>query len=145
MQTFLTDQDWRVTARQLDYKRLGKQRVECKQILAALGRYVKPDGSVGICDPSKGWVSHPCTRMWRGYTDALVEYQRIMIQEWISRGYNNTMLIALPGEYELPPWHDDERVYSSHRSNLLRKNPEHYSQFGWAEEADLPYFYPEAA
>ena len=36
MQTFLPTKNIRTTAKQLDYRRLGKQRVECKQILNAL-------------------------------------------------------------------------------------------------------------
>jgi hypothetical protein len=86
--------------------------------------------------------------MWRGHEEALAVYQRVIIDEWIRRGYNNTMLSyrsdTCPVEL-LPKWHDDERVYASHRSNLLRKLPEHYGQFGWSEGPDLPYFYPEGA
>lgn len=145
IQTFLTDRDWEITARQLDYRRLGKQRVECKQILKALGFFVGDDGKlVRSILPSKGWANHPCTKMWLGYHDALAQYQRVMIREWISRGYSNTMIVPkLERIYKLPRWIEDERVYASHRSNLLRKLPEHYGQFGWTEPPDLPYFYPE--
>lgn len=168
MQTFMTSPDWVSTARHLDYRRLGEQRLECKQILAALGYEVTPEGTlhrtqphslyfeVGL-DPSgqrttsvcrihatKGWVNHPCTKMWRGYHEALAEYQRVMIEEWVSRGYNNTMLRVKPADlFLLPHWYDDERVYASHRSNLLRKAPEHYGKFGWSESSDIPYFFPE--
>lgn len=145
MQTFLTDRSWAVTARQLDYRRLGKQRVECKQILAALGYVLTSSGSLLPWPAKKGWASHPCTRMWAGYPEALAVYQKVMIEEWIRRGYNNTMFLYSgdPEVFALPAWHDDERVYASHRSNLLRKNPEHYGRFGWTEGPDLPYFYPE--
>lgn len=40
------------TAKILDYRRLGKQRVETWQVLLALG------------GKSKGWVNHPAVRMW---------------------------------------------------------------------------------
>jgi hypothetical protein len=144
MQTFLTDRDWSVTAKQLDYQRLGKQRVECKQLLAAMGWEVNLEGRLARREASKGWVNHPVTRMWLGYEVALAEYQRVMIMEWISRGYTNTMAYIDPARvFQLPPWIDDERVYASHRSNLLRKLPHHYEQFGWTEGPDLPYFYPE--
>ena len=33
-------------------------------------------------------------------------------------------------------------MHASHRSNLLRKDPEHYMQFGWTEPPDLPYVWP---
>jgi hypothetical protein len=42
-----------------------------------------------------------------------------------------------------PPWLGDERLHASHRSNLLRKDPEHYGQFEWTEPDDLPYWWPE--
>lgn len=142
MQTFLTDLDWRVTARQLDYKRLGKQRVECKQILNALGYAVAENGALVATTPSSGWRHHPCVAMWRGSHEALAEYMRIMVEEWIRRGYQNTMLYVKPGLWTPPPWYADERIYASHRSNLLRKKPEHYGQFGWTEGPELPYFYP---
>jgi hypothetical protein len=41
-----------------------------------------------------------------------------------------------------PPWLGCDEFHSSHRSNLLRKLPEHYSQFGWSEPNDLPYVWP---
>lgn len=145
MQTFLTELDWRITARELDYKRLGKQRVECKQILACLGYEVTPERFLVMRPQATGWANHPCVRMWRGYHEALAEYQRIMCEEWIRRGYNSTMYFVKPGLWTPPPWYQDERIYSSHRSNLLRKLPEHYSKFGWTESPDMPYFYPEAA
>ena len=36
MQTFLPYPDFQISASVLDYRRLGKQRVECKQLLTAL-------------------------------------------------------------------------------------------------------------
>lgn len=33
-------------------------------------------------------------------------------------------------------------MHASHRSNLLRKEPEYYTQFGWTEPPDLPYVWP---
>jgi hypothetical protein len=67
--------------------------------------------------------------------------------EWKRRGYNNTMAMFKPrlGEsYPDPPWLGDEAVHASHRSNLLRKNPTHYGQFGWEESTDLEYVWPES-
>jgi hypothetical protein len=42
----------------------------------------------------------------------------------------------------MPSWLGDERVHSSHRSNLLRKRPEHYGLLGWTEGPDMPYHWP---
>ena len=69
------------SAQCLDYKRLGKQRVEAKQILNAL----EPDYD------KKGWKTHPATMRWKGYEDCLKYYANCMITEWKKRGYNNIM------------------------------------------------------
>lgn len=78
MQTFLPHPDFRWSARDLDDKRLGKQRVETFQILRSL---------YGVID---GWKNHPATRMWRGYSDALVVYGRVVCRVWVSRGFSDT-------------------------------------------------------
>jgi len=42
----------------------------------------------------------------------------------------------------LPLWLGNEELHASHRSNLLRKAPLWYGQFGWTEPDDLPYIWP---
>jgi hypothetical protein len=64
------------------------------------------------------------------------------IREWISRGYNNTMKIADVESFELPAWFGLDAFHASHRSNLLRKDWDWYSQFGWSESNDLEYYWP---
>ena len=81
MQTFLPYKDFKKSAEVLDYKRLGKQRVEALQI----HNIVSGKRTTG------GWINHPAVKMWRGYMDALALYHNTMIDEWVSRGYNNTM------------------------------------------------------
>lgn len=134
MQTFLPYPNFRESVECLDNKRLGKQRVECLQILNAL------------TGKSKGWVNHPATRMWRGYEDALCVYMNFCIDEWKSRGFKNTMEYALcdkpHGQRFMPPWLGSEDFHASHRSNLLRKDPEWYGKFDWTEPHDLPYVWP---
>ncbi len=132
MNTFLPYSDFRESVRCLDYRRLGKQRVEAKQILNALS------------GKTKGWRRHPATRMWEGYTTALTLYMNLCIREWVRRGYKNNM----PEEYVdngslvYPSWLGDAEFHASHRSNLLRKDKEWYGQFGWEESPDLPYVWP---
>ena len=145
MQTFLPYPDFRMSAQALDYRRLGKQRVECKQLLAALGREVGEDGSLYGRVPSESWFNHPATKMWRGYELALAEYQADMIREWISRGFQNTMSrVIIPDEVDLvyPPWLGDEKFHASHRSNLLRKDPDWYGRHGWKEHPNMEYVWP---
>lgn len=133
MQTFLPYPDFQKSLECLDYRRLGKQRVESKQILDCLaGR-------------TSGWVNHPATKMWQGHEDALALYMNMCIDEWSSRGYKNTMFHhPLDHMPEMPPWFGDERLHSSHRSMLLAKLPDHYGQFDWTETPGMPYYWPVA-
>ena len=140
MQTFLPLPNYVDSARILDYKRLGKQRVETKQILLALGK------------TSGGWVNHPATKMWRGHEVELCTYGMAMCEEWIRRGYKDSLLPffiqALDGYLfagyteDCPAWLGEDEVHSSHRSNLLRKDAEFYKQYGWTESDDMPYVWP---
>ena len=140
MQTFLPYDSYTETAKCLDYRRLGKQRVETLQILRALS------------GESRGWVNHPATRMWRGHRVHLISYGITICEEWIARGYKDTcgekILAYLDAAYAAderyaPSWLGDTSLHASHRSNLLRKFSEHYSQFGWTESDDLPYVWLE--
>jgi hypothetical protein len=137
MQTFLPVADFAETARILDDARLGKQRVEAFQIIRTL------DGV------TKGWRNHPAVRMWRGYEAGLIEYGLVICTEWDRRGYADTVRGKLAehqraagGPILLPPWIGNEALHASHRSNLLRKDPEFYGRYKWAEPPDLPYVWP---
>lgn len=130
MQTFLPYPDFNKSAQVLDYKRLGKQRVEALQILKALQ------------NENYGWKNHPIVKMWEGFDQALIEYKNIMIQEWISRGYKNNMnldFVDKPIVY--PQWLGNEEFHASHRSNLLGKDYEYYSRFNWKEEPGMDYIW----
>ena len=139
MQTFLPSEDFALCAMTLDRQRLGKQRVETMQIMKAL------------CGLSRngGWVNHPATKMWRGHEDYLMLYQIAVCEEWMSRGYKDTCLwktfdylsqIEYASTY--PEWLGVDEIHASHRSNLLRKNPEYYSQFNWSESDNMEYVWP---
>ena len=139
MITFLPYPDFRESAKCLDYKRLGKQRLEARQILEHL---INGNGP---------WWNHPAIKQWFGFERTLASYGIAICEEWIHRGYVDNqikLLITLqmkiePAKTILSPWWmGDERLHSSHRSNLLRKNPEWYGKFGWKESPDLPYFWP---
>jgi len=131
MQTFLPYPDFVKTARVLDDRRLGRQRVEAYQILRVLA---------GL---TRGWVNHPAVRMWSGYELALSAYMNAMINEWEDRGFNNSMLyVAMPGQFELPVWLGDPAFHASHRSNLLRKEPGYYRACWPRDPDDLPYLWP---
>lgn len=142
MQTFLPFSDFRASARVLDRRRLGKQRVECLQLLNV---------NLGLT-ARRGWFNHPAARMWRNHELWLVFYAIVICEEWLDRGYKDTLLprfvrmsLRIPSATILsppPPWLGREDLHASHRSNLLRKDPSWYGQFSWSEPNDLPYVWP---
>lgn len=133
MQTFLPYPDFVQSVKVLDYRRLGKQRVETFQVLNILLERT----------PTKGWRNHPVTLMWTGYEEALKLYQNYTILEWIDRGYKNNMKFEQIDHSSIiyPPWFGEQVFHKSHRSNLLRKDYEYYSQF-FDEASDLEYHWP---
>jgi hypothetical protein len=139
VQTFVPVADFAESATYLDYRRLGKQRVETLQILNSL-----------TFNRSHGWRNHPAVKMWEGHEAGLAAYGVAICLNWLSRGYRDTCLekisaIIQPDPTDLPPWWGDERVHSSHRSNLLRKDPAHYGQFGWSDDPSAEYFWPSSS
>ena len=145
MQTFLPYADPRESAAALDDRRLGKQRVETFQVLRALTW------------PTYGWKNHPATRMWRGFVPGLVAYGLACVDEWRARGRadaTRTSLLEFSGGEEpdwdalhdsgrLPPWVGDEALHLSHRSALVRKDPDHYRPLFGDVPDDLPYVWPD--
>lgn len=140
MQTFLPLPDFAMSAKVLDNKRLGKQRSETMIIVNTLSGEYAAAGR-------KGWPHHPATKMWRGYEGALLSYGLTVCREWQSRGFagDNTLRWfedRMVLNYEYPWWMGDAALHASHRSNLLRKEPDHY-RLWWPDEADnLPYVWP---
>lgn len=131
MQTFLPWPDFRASAKALDFRRLGKQRVEADQILMTLyGR-------------SSGWANHPAVKMWKGYESALIVYRNVVISEWVARGFKNTMpILDFPEIYAVPRWLGDKAFHLSHQSNLVRKLPSYYAPQFPGVSPELPYVWP---
>jgi hypothetical protein len=132
MQTFVPSDNIEEIAKILDFRRLGKQRVEARQILATLRT---PN--------ARSWRKHPAVIMWRGYETYLTLYYNLMVKEWVRRGYNNNMpLIDVKGTIIVPYWWGYSIIHSSHRAALLHKDYEYYKQFGWKEEPKIQYYWP---
>lgn len=153
MQTFLPYPDFAATARILDPRRLGKQRVECLQVLRAL------------TVPGYGWRHHPVVRMWRGHEEALTRYGLEVCHAWCALGRRDTCAATLITEWRalegtdaprdapreqaelarvraLPAWLGDPDFHRSHQSALLRKDPAHYRPLFPDVPDDLPYVWP---
>jgi hypothetical protein len=126
MQTFLPYESFTRSARALDYQRLGKQRVECLQVLNVFA---------GV---RAGWGNHPITRMWTGHELSLVKYSLTVCHVWhVEQGYRDTCYgkirnlfpessMAQINNAEPPPWLGDEAFHRSHQSNLVRKAQQYY-------------------
>ena len=132
MQTFLPYANFRKSLECLDPKRLGNQIYrECLNLVRG------------------GWKNHPASKMWQGYEYALCEYSLVGLEVLKERGkdypHHRETFLEIQRNYPdtgLPPWIGDEAFHASHRSNLLRKNIDYYSQFGWTEPTDLEYIWP---
>lgn len=92
--------------------------------------------------------------MWKGYEIALMEYIFAMCHEWTAnRGFEDTRWETaieigpsptnVGVKTPMPPWMGNKDFHLSHQSNLLRKKPEHYSQFFMGIPNDLPYVWPK--
>jgi hypothetical protein len=141
MQTFLTNIGWNKSLANLDDKRLGKQRVEAKQIVMVLA------------GESSGYQHHPAIDMWRGYERALCLYGAAACYQWrIIRKFNceiyswfsarETWFRAEGHGTELPPWLQDPWLMRSHRSNLIRKDPVEYAPKFPNTPENMPYLWP---
>jgi len=141
MQTFLPYASFSESAKVLDQKRLGKQRVEVLQLLNSISTIKK-----GL--PVRGWSNHPCRKMWQNYSNALVEYGLAICDEWKSRGYKDTCWDKINNHrdnnssYDKPSFIGNEEFHLSHRSMLKQKKPDHYEKI-WPEVPNnLEYVWP---
>lgn len=148
MQTFLPYPDFERSARALDAKRLGKQRVETIQVVRAL------------TVPGYGWANHPAVLMWKGHEEALGRYGFVCCEVWTELGFGDTCAATIGADLArvgiqqvrteaelaaagaLPSWLGDEALHLSHRSALVRKDPDHYRPLFPDAPDDLPYLWP---
>lgn len=147
MMTFRPYADHNRSAKVLDYRRLGKQRVEAYQIMSAM--------MAGITGENAGWAHHPIVLMWAGkdnpyldhacgqmHLEDLIKYYYAMATEWERRGYRHAMnykvipfqlmtsrfvgTLHYLADHPLP-WTPEKEL--QHKHILLRKDPEWYGQF----------------
>lgn len=133
MQTFMPLPDYYQSAAHLDVDRLGNQAWNEGMILFF-----------------GGWSHHVASKMWRGHRYHLGLYVLACFDalrwQW-QRTYPHHVkrvkrVLRYTPDSGPPPWFGDAAFHAAHRSNLLRKDPEWYGQFGWQEPNDLPYIWP---
>ena len=126
MNTFLPYPDFKQSAQSLDRQRLGKQRVECKQLL--MGQF----------------PNHPCSKMWLGFEYQLCEYTKAVCDEWMNRGYQDSVKQwvidhqSKLSDTGLPSFIGRDDFHLAQKSNLVRKDPVWYP---WDVPNNLPYLW----
>jgi len=140
MQTFMTHDNYVDTAKVLDNKRLGKQRVEAYQILKALR---------GDYNDTGAWVNHPATVMWRDHQYELALYGLTISVEFHERGFDGYSMmqkftdicneLQSSNTESYPWWVNNELLLMTHQSNLMRKDSEYYS---FNVPDNIPYIWP---
>ena len=140
MQTFLPFSDYEQVAETLDNKRLNKQILEGYQILKVLSG----------ASESGAWRNHPAVLMWKNSEHYLDEYINYMVIEAAYRGIktdkNVSNLKDLKARFKKrwgnakPIWSKPEhidRVITTHKANLYRKDADAYAQFYTAKNSEF--------
>ena len=139
LQTYLPYPCFELSALSLDLTRLKAQRVNCMSIINTL------DGRTTT------WKYHPATKMWRGFRASLLRYAIQICKECKNRHVKDDHLsdflrLIITTEYMdavSPDWLGDDLLHKSHRSNLIRLNPEWYQKgLGWDDPNDIPMYWP---
>lgn len=140
MQTFMTHDNYVDSAKALDNKRLGKQRVEAYQILKALR---------GDYNDTGAWVNHPATVMWRNHQYELALYGLTISVQFYERGFDGYAMMMKftdlcndlqSGNRESNPWWvNHQLLHLTHQSNLMRKDADFY-EFDVPD--NIPYVWP---
>jgi len=129
-------------AKNLDNRRLGKQRIEGLQIASCL------------LEKETRWKNHPAVKMWGGYEGFLINYYlEEIFKEWELKGFkndkcelwyeklkfisNNQIVILILK----PAWLTSEFI-EAHRSNLIRKDYDFYKSLFPNTIEGLSYIWP---
>lgn len=156
MQTFLPLADLKENAKCLDRLRLGKQRVEARDILVVLL------GRPSWCSEKQynylisRYKNHPAVLQYKGNELFLLHYLRYICDEWVNRGYEENCFLQaaeacqsiLEGKNPfdligvIPPYWLNDGFRARHRAALLYKDIRHYKQFCWRERPEICYYWP---
>ena len=110
----------------LDNRRLNKQKLEASQIISSFET------------ESKAYSNHPASKAWIGFIPGLKYYTNCMIDEWVARGFNNTLdkYSGVDEKTPLPWFYTNKQVHYAYMSSLKRKDPEFYAHFEYPSEYD---------
>lgn len=147
MQTWIPYPDFTRSAIVLSDAHLNQQRKDAFELLDIL-----------IAKREK-YSNHNVTRMWRGSEHALWKYLSAMCMEWDDRHQTDNMFndvaefmcdaldmgrVDVSNRLYQPWWMGKPGTHQGHRSELLRRDPQHYrDHFGPDESNVLPMMWPE--
>lgn len=116
------------TAITLDKRRLNKQIIEVKQILAAL-------------NGTDAWSNHPAVLQYRGYEFWLRCYKRVL--ENVQYGGKDSIRCQyndFRARETTPDWHTQE-YYDQMKRRLYTKAPEHYKHWAYLGESQENWYW----
>lgn len=121
MQVFLPSPVYSESLLFLDKKRLGKQRVEAKQLIDTILGRPMANGQV-----RKGWHNHPAAVMYRRHIDSLINYYNLSLSAFSAAGGKNNKLAVENYVHDrqhisYPWWLGIEEIHASHRGRLKFK------------------------
>ena len=132
MQTFLPEKNYLFALASLDTKRHGKQRLEAYDLIGLLTDFkITKHSFIKQSLLKRRYKNHPVLNLWRDNINALISYYNLSVLTWILKGYRNTMPIIYNPNISHKVFSD--KLYSSHRANLLRKNYNFYKKYNWPE------------
>jgi hypothetical protein len=153
MQTYVTDLNMRKNADNLDFRRLGQNRVEALDVLCLnleLSQYYRPAYWEFLV---QRYSNHPVVHMWKGHGAYLHFYTYYLLKKWRKLGYSNAkcwpkwkeISILFPHNIAYyggpPPWLTPEFV-DMHRAYLIRKDPGYYRKIWPNVDESIPFVYP---
>lgn len=136
---YLPYEDFHLSAKAMDFRTLTLQRFEAWRLLHMLKTRVP-----------YGMEKHPTLLMWEDYPSWLAAYGMAICSEWSSQADRETELTELFRTHievtdltdTYPLWLGDSLLHLSHRSNMIKLNPEHYLKLWPGIVEGLPLAWP---
>ena len=114
------------TARALDIRRLNKQIIEVKQILAAL-------------NGTDAWSNHPAVLQYRGYEMWLRHYMRCL-ECYVRSNMMLSAFISNESDKIRPEWHT-QAYFDQMKRRLYTKDNNHYKQWAHLGESQENWYF----
>lgn len=162
IQTWLPHANLLASAAALHPDDLARQRIHNWQLISLLSCYLVSDENLWHCC----WREHPLVLQWKNYLPFLMEYNRAVAKVYNRGSATGGQLMpasqpdpvltqceelfdaaveagACDAEVSfVPGWIGNAGYHASHQSNLVRKNPEFYSNLFPNVTENLKYVWP---